>query len=93
MGMSTYVNYYRPPDEKFEKMKAAYNACKNAGLDTPDEVSDFFQGQNPNLLNGVEIQAPSNSYVEGSDDSRQYIEVDLTKLPKDVRFVRFVNSW
>ena len=94
MSMSTYVRGFRPPDEKWKKMKKIWDSCQEAGIDVPSEVDDFFDENEPDEA-GVEIQlGKKQGCEEWSDgDGREGIEIDISKLPKDVTVVRFVNSW
>lgn len=93
MGMSTHIEFFKPPDEKWKQMKAVWDACEKAGIDPPEEVDDFFEGEAPNEA-GVSVDAEDSEAVEEVDDgdSRGF-KVDVTKLPKDVRFIIFTNSW
>ncbi len=90
MGMSTHVIGYKPADEKYVKMETIYNACLEAGIEIPEEVEDYFEGEGPN--GGIEVDI-ENSTSEWGDDSRQGFEIDLSKLNPDVKFLRFYNSW
>ena len=47
MGLSTYVQAFRPPDAKWKKMKQAYDACEAAVVPVPEEVDDFFNNEPP----------------------------------------------
>jgi hypothetical protein len=91
MGMSTHVIGFRPPDEQWRKMKAVYDACKAAGTEAPRSVIEFFNDEEPDD-NGqsADIKAATRPY---QDDSREGIEVDITKLPQGLKIVRFYNSW
>ena len=99
MGMSTHVVAIRPPDDKWLKMKEAYESCRTAGVEPPKKVLDFFEGEEPDPA-GVEVGSAglrddrmprwvSQLKVECMDG----FEVDVTKLPKDVTIVRFYNSY
>jgi hypothetical protein len=94
MSMSTCVKAFRPPDEKFKGMLSVYNQCTKLGISIPDEVNAFFNREVPDPT-GVEIDLKK---VEGClkyyrANSREGIEVDIAKLPKDITILRFVNSW
>jgi hypothetical protein len=98
MSMSTYVMGFRPPDEKFKKFAAIWKQCQEAGVEPPDEVSKFFEHTDPDPQ-GVEVRLPEGNaknacvfdWTDG--DMQQGIEVNVTKLPKDVTILRFVNSF
>jgi len=93
MGMSTHVVGFRPPDEKWRKMKAAWEACSDAGISPPPEVEDFFNGAAPDDA-GVEVRVERTEAVSPyTCESGSGYEVDLTKLPKGVTILRFYNAW
>jgi hypothetical protein len=93
MGMSTHVIGIRPPDAKWNQMKAVWDACKNAGIEPPEKVKDFFEYDSPDPA-GIRVELQGNPCVRAySDDMQQGFEVDITKLPKDVKILRFFNSY
>lgn len=92
MGMCSYVIGFREADETFTKMEAAFNACKAAGIELPKAVCDFFEGENPDPK-GVKINLGDavEKWKDGYDS--EGFQVDLTKLPKGIRYIRFINSY
>lgn len=92
MGMSTWVMGFIPPDAKWNQMREVYNACRSAKVPVPKEVDEFFYGVDPNdsLGREVEIKEAVREYTAEAVDGR---EVDLSKLPPEVKFVRFYNGW
>jgi hypothetical protein len=92
MGMSTHVVGFREPDATWDKMMAVYQACKMANIGIPDEVDAFFEGEDPTDLRGKTVKL-GDACVPWRDDCREGFEVDLTKLPKGLRHIRFYNSW
>ena len=93
MGVSYFVLGIKPADEKFNKMKAAYDACEKAGICIPKELDEFFGKNIPNDK-GVEVYLDSDGpYVtmDGNDDFR--LTVDLRKLPEDIKILQFVVSY
>ncbi len=92
MGMSTNVIGFRPPDEKWKKMKAVWDACLAADTDIPEDVNTFFNGDPPDER-GVEVELTGPCCAEWSDDYRQGYEIDVTKLPEGLAIIRFYNSW
>jgi len=93
MGMSTHVIGIKPPDEVWKKMKAAWDACESAGVPIPESVVDFFDGETPDEA-GVVLPLNRHECVKRYNcDSQEGFEVDVSKLPVDVKIVRFVNSW
>jgi hypothetical protein len=103
MGMHTYVICIKPADEQWQKMKEIWDACTKAGIEPPEKVSDFFGDEAPNPK-GVEINLPFSRHDLGSatnhpalsmstDSGQEFWDVELSKLPPDVKIIRFVNSW
>jgi len=92
MSMNSYIVAFRPPDETFKKMKAVFDACVEAGVDLPAEVSRFFDNTEPDPK-GVEISI-KDAVEEWTDgDMSQGFQVDLKKLPQGVKYIRFYNQW
>lgn len=97
MSMSMHVQGIRPPDERWQQMRAIWNACDAAGLEIPEEVLEFFGHSEPDAA-GVVI---SLDYADGTGelhecvteynaDMREGFVIDIDKLPKDVKLVRFM---
>jgi hypothetical protein len=95
MGMSTHVVGIKPADAKFKEMLAIYRACEKAKVSIPKEVDDFFDGETPDESGVVvSLEASAKGPVqEWQDDSAEGYEVDLRKLPADIKILRFYNSW
>ena len=96
MGMSTHVVGIKPPDAEWRRMKKVWDACKEAGISAPGEVYEFFEGEAPDdvgvLVDEDKLGKAVEEYNSDSDPSSGF-EVDLTKLPKDVKKIRFYNAW
>lgn len=91
MGMSTHVIAFRPPDEKWRRMKAIYDACVAGDIEIPVEVDDFFNDKHPDE-NGVEVDI-DEILEKWSDESRSGYQIEISKLPKGITILRFYNSW
>lgn len=92
MGMSTSVTGYREPDERHKKMCKIYNLCRETGINIPEEVDDYFDGEIPDKT-GIEILL--SKYVE---EVRQYdyeegFQIKLSDLPEKITHIRFTNSY
>lgn len=89
MSMSTHVVGFAPPDDDWQKMKAIWDACTAAGVAIPRDVTRFFGDTTPDPA-GVEVELKSsewkNEFCEG-------LEIDVAKIPKHVKRIRFYNSW
>ena len=94
MGMSTHIIGFRPADEKWKAMKAAYEACEAAGVSPPDEVAEFFCDEPPGDRPGMEVDIEDSDAIrEWSIDSMSGYEIDLTKIQRDVSVIRVYNAW
>jgi hypothetical protein len=93
MSMSTHVVGFRPPDDRWQQMKAVWDAAKVAGIPVPDAVEDFFEGEPPDPA-GVTVELRNTSALrEWKNDYAQGFELDVRQLPPEVHVVRFYNSW
>lgn len=94
MGMSTHVTGYRKTDDKWNAYKRVWIACEVAGILPPEEVSGYFDGEDPRSLAGIEVNIDEAvTPYQDNAAARNGFEVDLTKLPADVRYLRFFNAW
>lgn len=85
MSLSSRVVGIKKPDEKFFKMKAVYDACNHANIVIPDEVYNYFGDEEPSC-NGVVVEIPDSIITEITNLS---FEIDLEKLDKDIKILRF----
>jgi hypothetical protein len=92
VSMSTHVFGIKPADEKWKKMKDAWEACIKALVPVPKEVLEYFNGERPDAK-GVVVNLSEKAVSEIDGDSSSGLEVNLDKVPDDVRIIRFVNSW
>jgi hypothetical protein len=97
MSMSTHIIGFVPPDEEWKKMKAVYDACVEAGVDLPRGVEKYFDGTEPQE-EGKEIDLTEDNYngliVEPWEgDCCSGYQIELKKLPKNVKIIRFYNSY
>lgn len=96
LSTSTYVYGIRPPDEKWRQMKAVWDACAAAGVSVPDDVEDFFDGEEPDAAGVVidlEKVGAARIWKPGGNSMREGVEVNLERLPEDITLIRFVNSY
>lgn len=91
MSMVSYIQGLKPKTEEYEKKLQIYKLCKEINIDPPREIEEFFNGEVCEV--GIIAELPAGTLVEYEDDCREYFEVDLTKIPKDVTKIRFVNSY
>ena len=93
MGACSCIKGFKPPDEKWHKMKAVRDACLKAKINTPKEVDDFFDGKTPDEK-GVEVDLKSLPCCKKWNvDYAEGYEIDVSKLPKDVTIIRAYTSY
>ncbi len=96
MSMSTYIIGVVPPDEDWKKMKQVYDACIEADIDIPDDVWTFFDKEEPDedgvLLDLLDKKEFAICRPWGDMDSDGF-ELDVCDIPKNVKTLRFYNSW
>ena len=78
----------RPPDAKFRKMKAVYDACKVADVDPPDDVDEFFDGDEPDPA-GTQVEMEKVQLLEGEYELG--FQVAVKDIPKWATHIRFVH--
>lgn len=100
MSISYHVIGIKPPDEKWKRMKAVYDACMEADTSIPDEVTDFFEDQIPDdngvvvhLANDYKDTERHQSVKQISKPGLAGFNIDIAKLSKDVSIIRFEISW
>jgi hypothetical protein len=96
MSMSLHVEGFIPPDAKFQKMFEVYRACEKAGVDIPAEVDEFFNGETPDAA-GVRVSLTygpkyKDAVKEYEGDEGMGYDVDLRKLPADIKILRFLYN-
>ena len=67
-------------------------ACENVGVPIPKETENFFDGIKPGDRPGQEVSL-GDAIKKWSDDSREGYELDIFKLPSNLKIIRFFNSW
>ena len=81
MSVDYMVEGIVPPDEDWKKMKKIWDACKEAGVRPPNEVYDYFDGNDPDELGQVVD-------IKQKECDRGY-EVYLKDIPAKVKILRF----
>ena len=95
MSLSLWVSAVIPADEKYNKMLAIWNACKEIDVRPPDEVIDFFDDASIPNSDGYETEYPDCSsdlpdYIKHWNDKidRSGFEIDVEKIPEKIKFIR-----
>ena len=92
MGMSTHVVGFRHPDDTWKAMLQAYVSCEKAGVEIPEPVLKFFGYEDPRGLSGKEVNL-GKALKKYTAEEREGFEIDLTRVPEGVRYIRFYNAW
>ena len=73
-------------------MKQIWELCEAAEVPIPEGVMKFFDGEPPGDKPGAEVSI-KKAVKEWSNEYSEGYELDLSKLPRDVKVLRFYNSW
>ena len=93
MSMSTHIVGFRPADDEWNMNKNVWETCETAGVTIPQEVMDFFDDEAPSDKPGMEVELSDDACKEYQGDMVSGYEVDISKLPQGVQFIRFYNSY
>lgn len=96
MGMNLHVRGVRDLDGRFAEMMKVKLACDDAEIEYPATVREYFtcpdesEEELRREMEEIDIKA---AVSDDSADMQDIRNVDLSKLPKDVKHIRFVVSY
>ena len=91
MSMSTHLIGIIPPNDMWKNMKAIWDSCEVANIKIPSEVLAFFDDTPPDDAGVmIDLETIAKPY---HTDSAEGFELDVDKIPKHVKTIRFYNSW
>lgn len=98
MSMSTSVRGIRDLDGKFSQMIKIKELCDGAQIGYPEELAAYFgehdaAEDSEYLREMMETIDIDDVAVRFSRDGSDHCEVELSKLPSEVKAIRFTNSW
>ena len=97
MSMGSNVIGIKTPDEHWQRMRDIWDACQAAGVQVPEEVERFFNYEPPDekgiLVKLAFPRHPCLREWSNAKKNAQGYEIDLTKLPSDIKTLRFYVSW
>jgi hypothetical protein len=100
----TSIYGLKDPDENFAKMFAIKVACDEAKMEYPKPLWEYFgyseedkhhltDSPENDLILRVGYVDIDSSITKEEDESHHNWQIDLSKLPKTVKFIRFENSY
>ncbi len=60
MGISMNLVGFRPGDDLWKKMISIWDSCRELGIEPPEQVLEFFQGEYPADNSGMEVDIKSS---------------------------------
>ena len=93
MGMSTSVLLLKDRNDlEYKKNLKVLLACKDAGVELPKEIDDYFGGDG--LDNDPEYPLQIKFIpTDYNAECEEGYEIDVSKLPPGTKTIRFVNSY
>lgn len=92
MSTNTYIQGLKPKTGEYQIRLDVFTSCKKINIEPPKEIKDFFY--NGEICEeGIVTELPKEAVREYTDEYREFLEVDLTKIPDDISRIRFVNSY
>jgi len=83
---SLFVIGIKPADVEYKKKAKAYKACVEAGVEPPEELCEYFEWKVPDPQ-GMEVDI-SHALTERNVEMQDGFDIDLNKLPEDVKFLK-----
>jgi hypothetical protein len=97
MSVSTYLQAFRDLDGKFKKMMEAKKYCDKNNLSYPKEIKEYFGellDQNDKDIEDEMAEIDIENVIEEyKEEMSEGFEIELSKLPKEVKKIRFINSY
>lgn len=91
MTQSLRLSAYVPPDERWEQMARIFFACKEARVEPPYEVSEYFEDGEPEP-HGKEVSLKGLAR-EYKADMHWGLEIEVGKIPENAKVLRFYISY
>lgn len=93
MSRDLSIDCYKDKTEKWYKMKGAWDACNEAGIDIPDEVLEYFHSGYPeNEIIGEPIEVSEKCIQDINEDNETGYLIILNELPEGVKYIKAVLS-
>lgn len=94
MSTFSYVQGVVPKDEKYLKMEKIYDDCTSLGIKAPDEVLSYLDALGESCESGLLTELPEGVVKQCGDmEGCDVWEIDIEKVPKDIKKIRFITSY
>lgn len=91
MGKPLQVYGVKALDEKWVKMKKIWDLCVENKVEIPSHVFDYFHGEYPTETEVIVDLKNHESVTIYENITSQGFEIDVEKLPNDIKKIRIVN--
>lgn len=91
MSQSLWLHAFVPPDEKWQQMAKIHFACKEAGIEPPYEVQEYFEDGEPEP-HGKEVGLNHHTR-EYKADMHWGLEIEVDKIPENAKLLRFYVAY
>jgi len=95
MSHSAHISGFKPPDDEWQRMKAVFDACRNADIDVPSNVVKYFGYLDPDDA-GVSVSQKEMEMIclsKYQTDDVEGFEINVKLIPKDIKIIRFYCSF
>ena len=74
-------------------MKQIWDTCDETNITIPDEVMKFFNYDSPGDKPGMEVDLADSTKKWSDSDMCEGYEIDISKIPADVKFIRVMTCY
>lgn len=93
MGMNIGAYGIKPKTKEYEQKLQIYNLCKEQKVEIPEEIINFFDGDPCKEGILVKLDDIEGALEYPEEDDCEIIQVDISKLPKEIKKIRFQIWW
>lgn len=93
------VEAFKPPDGKWSRMKAVWDACQEADVPVPSDVEQYFNDADPDPA-GVQVSQTElldagvvTDWKSDPSHGSEGVEIHVDKIPTDVKIIRVFNTY
>jgi len=82
----------RVDDDKMEKMELIKTTCEEAGVEVPQEVTDYLDDPENGVVGKLRPGIEHGVTIEQSE-GMEIIEIDLEEIDEDMDIIRITRTW